>query len=64
MYVCICHGISDRRVREAVREGADSFEALQAATGVGTCCGACEPTARALVEEALVEQPLPVDTAA
>ncbi len=51
MYVCICHGISDRRLREAVRQGARSFEDLQATTGVSTCCGACEPTARELVAQ-------------
>lgn len=51
MYVCICHGISDRRLREVVSSGVRSFEELQARTGVSTCCGACEPTARAVVEE-------------
>ena len=51
MYVCICHGITDRRLKEAVREGASSFEELQAHTGVSTCCGACESTARAIVDE-------------
>ena len=51
MYVCVCHGISDRRLREAVQRGARSFEELQAQTGVSTCCGACEPMARAMVEQ-------------
>lgn len=64
MYVCVCHGVSDRRLRETVQQGASSFEDLQAATGVGTCCGACEPMARALVEETLVEHLAQVDTAA
>jgi len=51
-------------LRETVQQGASSFEDLQAATGVGTCCGACEPMARALVEETLVEHLAQVDTAA
>ena len=51
MYVCICHGISDRRLKEELREGVATFEQLQARTGVSTCCGACESTARAIVEE-------------
>jgi bacterioferritin-associated ferredoxin len=50
MYVCVCHGISDKRLREEVECGARRFEDLQARTGVGTCCGACEPFARELVE--------------
>ncbi|MCU0759019.1 MAG: (2Fe-2S)-binding protein [Steroidobacteraceae bacterium] len=52
MYVCICHGISDRHLKQVLQEGAASFEELQAKTGVSTCCGACESTARAIVEEA------------
>lgn len=51
MYVCICHGISDKRLREEVECGARRFEDLQARTGVATCCGACEPFARELVEQ-------------
>lgn len=51
MYVCICHGISDRRIREAVTGGARSFEEVQACTGVATNCGACEQTARGVIEE-------------
>jgi bacterioferritin-associated ferredoxin len=50
VFICVCHGISDRRLREAVQRGARSFEELQAQTGVSTCCGACEPMARAMVE--------------
>lgn len=51
MYVCICHGISDGRLREAVACGARSFEEVQACTGVATNCGACEHTARSVIEE-------------
>jgi bacterioferritin-associated ferredoxin len=53
MYVCLCHGISERRLQQAVREGAQSFEALQAATGVATCCRTCEPCARDVLCETL-----------
>ena len=53
MYVCICHGISDKRLTQAVQEGAHSFEQLQARTGVATCCGCCESCARQVLEETL-----------
>jgi len=43
MYVCVCHGISETRLNQAIQEGARSFEQLQSCTGVATCCGACEP---------------------
>jgi bacterioferritin-associated ferredoxin len=51
VYVCICQGISERRLRELVSSGVSSFEELQARTGVSTCCGSCEPAARAFIEE-------------
>lgn len=53
MYVCVCKGISDRRIRDAVHQGQSSFEELQRCTGVSTCCGKCEPTARAVFEAAV-----------
>ena len=53
MYVCICHGISEKRLHQAVQEGARSFEELQSCTGVATCCGACEPCARQVLDERL-----------
>jgi bacterioferritin-associated ferredoxin len=55
VYICICHGISDRRLRQAVSDGAQSFDDLQASTGVGSCCGACEPSVRELVDECRAE---------
>jgi bacterioferritin-associated ferredoxin len=56
MYVCLCNGIRDRDLREAVDAGADTFERLQACTGVATCCRTCEPTAREFLHEALASR--------
>ncbi len=53
MYVCICHGISEQRLKKAVQEGARSFEQLQSFTGVATCCGSCESCARQVLDETL-----------
>jgi bacterioferritin-associated ferredoxin len=63
MYVCLCHGIRDRELREAVARGADTFEALQAHTGVSTCCRTCEPTAREVLDEALASRGLATQAA-
>jgi bacterioferritin-associated ferredoxin len=57
MYVCLCHGISDKCIGQAIQEGARSFEQLQSCTGVATCCGACEPCARQMLDEALDSEP-------
>lgn len=53
MYVCLCKGITERRLYQAIDEGARSFEELQAATGVATCCRTCEPFARNVLNGAL-----------
>jgi bacterioferritin-associated ferredoxin len=51
MFICVCHGISDKRLRDEVACGARRFEDLQARTGVATCCGSCEPYAREIIAE-------------
>jgi bacterioferritin-associated ferredoxin len=56
MYVCLCHGIRDRELQQAVDQGASSFEELQARTGVASCCRTCEPTARELLDTALASR--------
>ena len=56
MYVCLCHGIRDRDLEQAVEHGAHSFEELQARTGVASCCRTCERTARELLDSALASR--------
>jgi len=57
MYVCLCHGISETRLQQAIHEGARSFEQLQSCTGVATCCGACEPCAREMLDTETLARP-------
>ncbi|HEX5314041.1 MAG TPA: (2Fe-2S)-binding protein [Gammaproteobacteria bacterium] len=59
MYVCICHGVTDRRIREAVDAGADSFETLQETLDVSTCCGCCAPEVREILAEQLKGRRVP-----
>lgn len=53
MYVCLCHGITDRTIRKAAQSGKQSFAELQQATGLATCCGACYDFAETVWQEAL-----------
>lgn len=50
MYICVCHAISDRQIREAVDRGAGSLCEVQAYLPVAACCGRCEDSARAVIE--------------
>jgi len=51
MYICLCHGVTDRQIRRAVEQGATSLGEVQMQLPVGACCGRCEPAARELIEE-------------
>ncbi|MGH8227274.1 MAG: (2Fe-2S)-binding protein [Steroidobacteraceae bacterium] len=53
MYVCICHGITDKEIRQAVERGASSLPEVQRSLPVAGCCGRCEATARDVVDECL-----------
>ncbi|WP_437783034.1 (2Fe-2S)-binding protein [Sorangium sp. So ce1097] len=49
MYVCLCMGVCDREIREAMNEGACSVSEVMECTGAGTRCGSCQPTIAKLV---------------
>jgi LSD1 subclass zinc finger protein len=49
--VCLCRGVSDRAVHEAVASGACSLRELAAACrGAGTDCGSCRRMLAALLD--------------
>ena len=65
MYVCICHGITDRDVRKAASEGCHELHELTMRTGLGSGCGSCVGLAGELLEQARTQVfPLPVLRAA
>jgi len=41
MYVCLCKGVTDSQIREAISEGASSMRAIREQTGVMSACGKC-----------------------
>ncbi len=45
MYVCICHSVTERQIRQAAAEGAVSLDDLQRELGLGGTCGQCKPWA-------------------
>ena len=53
MYVCLCKGVTDCQIREAVCEGACSMRELRKCLGVATQCGRCACHARQVLEETL-----------
>ncbi len=56
MYVCICNGITDKQIRQAVAGGATSLEELHDELGVASQCGSCSEHALSLINELQVGQ--------
>lgn len=51
MYVCVCNAVTDKAIKQAVKKGHDSLEAIQKELCVGTCCGRCKPFAQELIRQ-------------
>lgn len=57
MIVCVCHNVSDRKIREAVDKGMRTMPELRNGLGVGTCCGKCHSCAKTVLREHLEDGP-------
>jgi bacterioferritin-associated ferredoxin len=53
MYVCICANVTDRQIKQAVRDGVSSLGDLTAHLGVGAGCGCCREVAQDVLDAAL-----------
>ncbi len=53
MYVCLCKGITDSQIRDAVSAGAESIREVRDQLGVMSQCGKCSTLAREVVKNAL-----------
>ena len=51
MYVCVCKAVTERQVRQAVNNGAQSLKDLRRELGVTSDCGQCAACARQCLEE-------------
>lgn len=41
MYVCVCHAVTDKQLREAISQDAHSLRDLRYELGVMSSCGKC-----------------------
>ena len=51
MFVCVCKGITDRQIRDAVIDGADSLGDVRRELGVASNCGRCAQCARQVIKQ-------------
>ncbi|MCM2681106.1 (2Fe-2S)-binding protein [Echinimonas agarilytica] len=64
MYVCHCHGITDKAIRQAVADGASTMADIKRDTLASTQCGSCAMQVAAIVREELVKTDTPFYNAA
>ncbi|WP_439135277.1 bacterioferritin-associated ferredoxin [Pseudomaricurvus sp.] len=53
MYVCLCKGITDNQIKDAVFGGASSLREVRKQLGVMSQCGKCGIMTKQIVEETL-----------
>lgn len=51
MFICICNGITERQVREAIDQGASTLQDLTACLGVASGCGTCAHFTNQLLDQ-------------
>ncbi|CUS48437.1 MAG: bacteroferritin-associated ferredoxin [Idiomarinaceae bacterium HL-53] len=61
MYVCLCKGVTDGDIKNAVASGCRSLRELKRETGLATQCGKCSCHARDILHEELHTQCTPVE---
>lgn len=55
MYVCLCEGVTDNQIRDAIFEGCCSYRDVRTTLGVASQCGKCACLAKQVVRETLSE---------
>ena len=49
--VCLCHGVSERKVERAISHGASTVDEVGFACRAGTTCGTCRETIHDMIHE-------------
>jgi len=55
MFVCVCHGVSDKKIRKlVVEEGVTDIKGIKKCTALGSQCGKCVRMAKEIINESAV----------
>lgn len=54
MYICLCHGISDKKIRKlTIEDGISDIRGIRQITPLGSQCGKCIRQAKVIIEESI-----------
>ena len=56
MYICICKGVTDSAIREAVYQGAERMRDLKTCLGVTGQCGKCACHTKEVLDQTRKQQ--------
>jgi bacterioferritin-associated ferredoxin len=56
MLVCHCNGVSDRKIRRAIRDGATTPGEIARSCGAGSTCGGCHEGVRKILHSEMAER--------
>lgn len=59
MYVCICKGVTDKALREAIYQGAGRMRDLKACLGITEQCGRCACHAKKILDATMSQKSEP-----
>lgn len=63
MYVCLCKGITDHQIKQAVVDGASNLRDVRKRLGVMTQCGKCGHDTKQIIEDVLFSNACAADDA-
>ncbi len=59
MYICLCHGITDKAIKQAVLEdGVGNMRHLKQHLSLGSQCGKCVQMAQVIIDNTVVDESL------
>ena len=59
MFVCLCHGITDKQIQNAVREdGAGNIREIKSLLKLGSSCGTCVEMAQSIIDNTIIDDTL------
>lgn len=59
MYVCLCHGVTNKTIKQAVIEnGVGSMRELRALMNIGDQCGRCVQMTQEIVDSTIIDESL------
>lgn len=59
MYICLCHGITDKNIKQAViQDGVGNMRQLKQKLSLGSQCGKCVQMAQVIIDNTVMDESL------